>query len=251
MNLCLVVPHYNHEQAFADFLPTLQTLSLPCIVVDDGSSTQSLELVQQLVADYDNIHLFEHGYNRGKGAAVITAFYHARTMGYTHVIQIDADGQHDIKDVQRFIDYGTLHPNTIVSGKPTFDDSAPKARLYGRRVTDFWVALETLSLQIKDSLCGFRLFPLQEMEHLLDNYHIGPRMDFDTDILVKAVWEDIPLHFIPTRVIYPDNSVSHFHYLRDNCLLIRLHSRLLLGMVWRAPKLLYRRLRSWLSKSKI
>ena len=244
MSYCFIVPHYNHHHAFQRFLPLLRSLSIPCIVVDDGSTTDSFSVVEALVADKCDVYLLHHDSNRGKGAAFFTGCYYARTLGFTHVIQIDADGQHDVDDVARFIEYSQLHSHTIVSGQPYFDISAPKLRVYGRRITDLWVALETLSLQVKDGLCGFRIYPLAQVETLLDRYHIGVRMDFDTEILVKAVWADIPLHFIPTKVIYPENSISHFHYRRDNCLLIALHVRLLLGMLWRSPLLLFKRIRS-------
>lgn len=242
MNYCLLIPHYNHLDLFKQLAPKLKKLGLPCVIVDDGSDPETLHALEQLVAEGDNCHLFAHRYNRGKGAAVITAFYHARHLGFTHGIQIDADGQHNLDDIEQFITYSKAHPRTIISGKPFFEDNAPKIRVYGRRVTDFWVALETLSLRIKDSLCGFRVYPLASVEKVIDAYHIGPRMNFDTDILVKAVWADIPLHFIPTKVIYHENSVSHFHYLRDNALLIQLHCKLLTGMLIRLPWLLYRRI---------
>ncbi|MBN4050558.1 glycosyltransferase family 2 protein [Gammaproteobacteria bacterium AH-315-M22] len=242
MKYCLVIPHYNHLEALRKFLPVLSVLPYPSIVIDDGSEPSVVEQLTSVIATYDGISLVKHNRNRGKGAAVISGCYQARTLGYSHIIQIDADGQHDSKDIEKFIAYSQQHPQTIISGKPVFDDSAPKARVYGRKVTDFWVALETLSLQIKDSLCGFRLYPLAQMEMLIDRYHIGPRMDFDTDILVKAVWADISLHFVPTKVVYPVNGVSHFRYLSDNWRLIRLHTRLMLGMFLRTPQLLYRRI---------
>ncbi|MFT6389583.1 MAG: glycosyltransferase involved in cell wall biosynthesis [Cellvibrionaceae bacterium] len=251
MNYCFVVPHFNHHLALAKFLPILSSLSIPCVVVDDGSDSESVTAVEALlerVAEEGNDNYFlKHAFNRGKGAAVFTGAYYARTLGFTHIIQIDADGQHDINDVAGFLDYSRAHADAIVSGKPYFDASAPKLRVYGRRVTDLWVALETLSFQIKDGLCGFRIYPLSQVEKILDRYHIGIRMDFDTEILVKAVWADVPLHFMPTKVIYPENSVSHFHYARDNLLLIALHARLILGMLLRSPMLIARRIRALLA----
>ena len=116
-----------------------------------------------------------------------TGAHAARTLGFSHMLQIDADGQHDVNDVARFIELAQAHPNAVISGAPQFDDSAPKARVYGRKVTDFWVALETCSLKIKDSLCGFRVYPLAEFELVFDKYHIGKRMDFDTDVLVGTI----------------------------------------------------------------
>ncbi len=243
MKYCFVIPHYNHHIAFTEFLPLLSSLSIPSIVVDDGSQVESVEAVKALVQQHENIHFLSHAFNRGKGAAVFTGAYYARVLGFTHIIQIDADGQHDINDVAGFIEYSQAHPNAIVSGKPYFDESAPKLRVYGRRVTDLWTALETLSFQIKDGLCGFRIYPLNAIECLLDRYHIGVRMDFDTEMLVKAVWADIPLHFMSTKVIYPENSVSHFHYWRDNFLLISLHTRLLLGMLLHSPVLIARNIK--------
>ena len=244
MNYCIVIPHYKHETLFARFLPQIAALQLPCIVVDDGSGEESTEHLSQSLTEYPDFHLVKHRYNRGKGAAVITGCCHASAMGFTHVLQLDADGQHNIKDVETLLKFSELHSSTIVSGEPFFDDSAPKARVYGRKITDFWVALETLSFKIKDGLCGFRIYPVREFEHLVDNYYIGSRMDFDTEILVKAVWANIDVQFIPTKVIYHKESVSHFHYVRDNIRLIKLHIRLLAGMFVRFPRLLYARLRA-------
>ena len=249
LKYCFVIPHYNHHRAFADFFPRLHALGIPAVIVDDGSDPDSVAAVADMLSGFSETsslkhHFLKHSVNRGKGAAFFTGTYYARALGFTHVIQIDADGQHDLNDVASLVGLSHQHPEAIISGKPFFDQQAPKIRVYGRRVTDLWVALESFSLQIKDGLCGFRVYPLSQVELILDKYHIGVRMDFDTEILVKAVWLAIPLHFVPTKVIYPENSVSHFHYLRDNLLLITLHMRLLLGMLIRSPALLLRRVKS-------
>ncbi|WP_086933107.1 glycosyltransferase family 2 protein [Agarilytica rhodophyticola] len=237
MTYCLIIPHYNHERQFLDFLPELLKTQLPCIIIDDGSQVESVKQIKDFIANLANVYLLEHTYNRGKGAAVKTGFIYARALGFTHAVQIDADGQHAVEDIEKFIEYSKAEPSTFVCGCPTFDASVPKVRLYGRKVTDFWVILETLSFKIKDGLCGFRVYPLKQAEAVYDHYYVGGRMDFDTEILVKAVWLNIPLHFINTKVVYPEKSVSHFNYLRDNMLLIRLHTRLMIGMVLHLPKL--------------
>ena len=247
IHLCLVVPHYNHTQAFANFLPRLAALELPCIVVDDGSTSKAKSDLLELLSAYPDIELVEHQNNRGKGAAMWTGAHRARQLGFTHMLQIDADGQHDTTDVASFVEDATNNPQAIISGAPQFDSSAPKARVYGRKVTDFWVALETGSLGIKDSLCGFRVYPLNEFERVFDKYHIGKRMDFDTDVLVKSVWEGIAVRFIDTKVVYIANSVSHFHYWQDNWRLIWLHTRLMLGMAVRLPLRLFRKVRTLIS----
>ena len=216
---------------------------MPSIIVDDGSSEGERNKLGKLLENHPNIELIIHHHNRGKGAAVMTAAVHARNRGMTHVFQVDADGQHNLEDVADFIAASKAAPLSIICGKPVFDQTAPKARVYGRKVTDFWVALETLSLKIKDGLCGFRIYPLKQLEVLMDHYYLGPRMDFDTEVLVKAVWHRIPLKFLDTQVQYIDQGTSHFHYLRDNLVLIRLHIRLMFGMVGRLPKLISNKFR--------
>ena len=248
-NYCLVVPHFNHLPSFQAFLPKLRSLNMPCVVVDDGSDDAVKAELRTLLSQDEHIHLYEHDHNRGKGAAMWTGAHAARALGFTHMLQIDADGQHDVNDVVRFIELSQSYPHSIISGAPQFDDSAPKARVYGRKVTDFWVALETLSLSIKDSLCGFRVYPLREFELVFDKYHIGKRMDFDTDVLVKSVWEGVGVKFIDTDVVYLENSVSHFHYLADNLRLIWLHTRLMLGMAVRLPVWAWRKLSRNLKKT--
>ena len=243
MSYCLLIPHYNHERQFIAFLPQLVASGLPLIVVDDGSNSDSIAQLAAAINAYENVHLFRLQRNRGKGAAVKAGCTFARNLGFTHALQIDADGQHNVADIAQFIRTSTQQPEAIICGNPVFDRSAPKARVYGRKVTDFWVALETLSLRIKDGLCGFRVYPLTCVEKVVDRYFVGNRMDFDTEFLVKAVWLNTDLVFIKTNVIYPEQSVSHFHYWRDNLLLIRLHSRLMLGMLVRLPMLLWQRLR--------
>lgn len=225
------------------FLPQLVASGLPLVIVDDGSSAESCAQAAAAAQQYTQIHFYKLHRNRGKGGAVKAGLVFARNLGFTHALQIDADGQHNVADIDEFIRRSQQHPEAIICGKPVFDASAPKARVYGRKVTDFWVALETLSLKIKDGLCGFRIYPLTQIENVLDHYFVGNRMDFDTELLVKAVWLNTELIFINTKVIYPEQSVSHFNYLRDNLLLIRLHSRLMFGMLVRLPMLLWQRLR--------
>lgn len=240
---CLVIPHYNHVPELEKFLPDLVALGLPIFVVDDGSAFENITRLRTLAKAQALVTLIEHRQNRGKGAAVMTGFTLAQIHGFTHALQIDADGQHNLADVSRFIDASKAHPQSIICGKPVFDKDAPSARVYGRKVTDFWTALETLSLNIKDALCGFRIYPLASVTRVIDTYYLGPRMDFDTEILVKSVWQRIPLIYLETRVIYPEGATSHFHYLRDNLLLIRLHTRLMLGMLCRIPFLIINKFR--------
>ena len=120
------------------------------------------ELLRRLAESHQWVTLIEHDNNQGKGGAVITGLKAAFADGFTHALQVDADGQHQLDDIPKMLAKAVQHPNSVISGLPQYDASIPKGRLYGRYLTHFWVWIETLSLQIKDSMCGFRVYPLAE-----------------------------------------------------------------------------------------
>ena len=185
--------------------------------------------------------LIRHSCNQGKGAAVMTGLRIAFKQGFTHALQIDADGQHDHSDIPNFIECSREYPKKIVSGQPIYDNSVPKSRLYGRYISHFWVWIETLSFSIKDSMCGFRVYPLDPIMSLLKDTTLCQRMDFDTEILVRLYWRGISTHFIKTRVVYPLDGISHFNNLMDNWRITKLHTRLFFGMLKRLPCLIKRK----------
>ena len=162
------------------------------------------------------------------------------TQASRHALQIDADGQHDVADVPRFLAAARAAPEAMICGRPVYDDSVPRARLYGRYLTHAFVWLETLSFQIQDSMCGFRLYPLGETCAEIARAPFPSRMDFDTEAAVRLFWRGVPVHNLPTRVIYPENGLSHFRMLRDNVRITAMHARLVLGMLPRAPRLIWR-----------
>lgn len=237
---CLGVPHYNHLAQFQNFLPQLLATHLPMVVVDDGSAQAQHQAIEALLAPHKQVQLITHEQNRGKGAAIESAARAARAMGHTHLLQIDADGQHDASRVARFVEESQQHPQALISGAPIFAADAPKARTRGRKITDFFVAIETLSLGVKDSLCGFRVYPLAELEKVYARYGVATGMGVDTDLIVKSSWENVELRFLDIEVKYTEDGLSHFRYLRDNLALIALHIRLLSGALLRLPKLLAR-----------
>ena len=131
----------------------------------------------------------------------------------------------------------------MIIGQPEFDDSVPKKRLYGRYATHIWVWINTLSFEIKDSMCGFRIYPLASTIDLLNTAKFQLRMGFDTEILVRLKWNNVPFVNVPTKVIYPENGISHFNALRDNIGISKAHTRLFFGMLIRLPQLLSRKVK--------
>lgn len=241
MNRCFIIPIYNHYQTIAETVAGLRSYGHPIIIVDDGSNTTTKEVLHQLSASEPLVQLEENPVNLGKGGAVMTGMLAAAKRNYTHALQVDADGQHDLSDVEAMWQLAEEHPHALISGQPIYDHTVPKGRLIGRYITHIWVWIETLSLDIRDTMCGFRVYPLAPCIQLLKKKKPGARMDFDIEIMVRLYWQGVKVIFHPTRVIYPDNGVSHFQAFRDNVRISWLHTRLFFGMLLRAPVLIYRR----------
>lgn len=237
---CFVIPCYNHASALLPLMPDLIAFNLPIIVVNDGSDAENTARLQAIADEY-GIHLHHHTHNQGKGQAMITGLEVADQLGFTHAIQIDSDGQHQLSDVPKFLARSQAEPAAVISGQPIYDDSIPKGRLYARYITHFWVWVETLSFDIKDSMCGFRIYPVGMTLYVIETSQIGVHMDFDTEILVRLYWQHVPMIFIQTRVIYPEHGISHFRMLKDNVLISWMHTRLVFGMLKRLPCLIRRK----------
>ncbi|HEY8537859.1 MAG TPA: glycosyltransferase family 2 protein [Steroidobacteraceae bacterium] len=242
MRACIVIPHYNHGRAIGDVVASLRPLGLPCLIVDDGSddaSQAALDRILEAEGSWVTVHRLP--VNRGKGAAVMAGCEAALAAGFTHAVQIDADGQHRVEDVPRLLEAARHQPDALISGRAVYDESVPLSRLYGRYLTHVWVWINTLSMEIKDSMCGLRVYPLATTCAVWSHGYIGRRMDFDTEIMVRLSWRGVPIVHIPTPVTYPKDGVSHFRLLKDNVFISLMHARLFLGMLLRLPLILGRR----------
>jgi glycosyltransferase involved in cell wall biosynthesis len=238
---CIVIPHFNHPRALPTVVAALKLLGLPCWIVDDGSSPEALAAVRGLVAREGGwLTLLVCPVNRGKGAAVLAGCRAAYRSGYTHALQIDADGQHDPADAPRLLEAAAQRPEALILGAPRFDDSIPRGRLYGRYLTHLWVWINTLSFEIRDTMCGFRVYPLERMLGVADTEHPGERMQFDPEIVVRLHWRGTPVVNVPVHVRYPSDGLSHFDLWRDNVRISAMHMRLFFGMLRRSPRLLLR-----------
>lgn len=236
--LCIIIPVYNHEEAVGQVLAQLQCHRLPVLLINDGSGKTCSQVLRALARDSEQIHLLELPENRGKGGAVKAGLHWAAAKGFSHALQLDADGQHDVGDLETFLAAAKAQPAALISGLPVYDENIPKSRYYGRQITHFWVRVHTLSAQIKDSMCGYRVYPVQPVVELLNAEFTGDRMDFDIEVMVRWVWRGGEIVHLPTRVFYPDDGVSHFKLWGDNFLISKMHTRLFFGMLLRLPWLI-------------
>lgn len=247
---CAVVPVYNHEGAVPAVVHALRAQDLPVFLIDDGCAADCAALLRSLASADDGVTLVALERNSGKGAAVLHGCRCALAAGYTHALQIDADGQHDADAIPQALTLMRASPRALIAGVPRFDGSIPAARFYGRYLTHFFVALHTWSLGLRDALCGFRVYPLVETVALANRHRIAQRMDFDIDIGVRLSWDRVPVRSVPVKVSYPRDGVSHFNMRLDNLRITRVHAVLLCGMLLRAPQLLVRLIQRCFSRAR-
>jgi glycosyltransferase involved in cell wall biosynthesis len=231
--VCAVIPTYDNAKTIAAVVESVRAYLDDVIVVDDGSHEEARAVAEKIAAEKRALVRFREK-NGGKGAAVLTGLEAAREEGFTHALQIDADGQHDVSDVPRFLAASRANERALVMGQPVFDGSAPKSRLWGRRVSVFFCMVETWSRRVGDPLCGYRVYPV---EPTLDAAARGRAMDFDPEIAVRLAWADVPIEHVETRVKYisaAEGGVSHYRGFADTFFISLMHARLCVLGLWLA-----------------
>jgi polyprenyl-phospho-N-acetylgalactosaminyl synthase len=219
---CVLVPTYDNPATIRNVVERVRAYCPEVVVIDDGSAPEGRRACDVL-REEKLAHVVHRARNGGKGAAVKTGFAHARELGYTHALQVDADGQHALEDVPRFLQIAQSNRDALVLGAPIFDQSAPKSRQIGRKITIFWVNFETGGEIIKDPMCGFRVYPITPA---IEAKVWSDRMDFDPEIAVRLAWRGVPIINVPTKVRYLPGGVSHFRLFGDNVRISWMHTRL-------------------------
>lgn len=208
-------------------------MNLTSILVDDGSEPATRQGIADLAGD--SVHVIRLARNSGKGVAVSAGLRLAQQLNFSHALQIDADGQHDLDDITKLIAVSRSKPAEVIAGARAYADM-PVGRRRGRRFTDFWVNLNTRSKDIADSMCGLRIYPVDTTVALIAQSRIGARMEFDTDIAVRLFWRGLKFTNVDVAVAYPDQNVSHFRIWSDNVRISAMHARHFVGMISRWVK---------------
>jgi glycosyltransferase involved in cell wall biosynthesis len=243
----VIIPSYNPGATVVATVRAALAQWTPVWVVVDGSTDGSAEALQALARDEDGLRVIVLPENRGKGAAVLAGITQARAAGFTHALTMDSDGQHPAAAIPEFMAASLARPQAMILGKPVFAADAPALRVNGRKISNGWANLETLWMGIGDSLYGFRVYPIDPLQRIMQASRWMRRFDFDPEAVVRLCWAGVPPvnSDAPVRYLRPDEGgVSHFRYLRDNTLLTWMHTRLFLGFLFRLPWLLARKLAS-------
>jgi glycosyltransferase involved in cell wall biosynthesis len=232
MRVCAVIPTFDNPITIAKVVDDVRQHVADVLVVDDGSGEEGRRAIDEL-ARRGLARVIRRETNGGKGAAVKTGLRAARELGFSHALQIDADGQHDPADIPVFLARAAAQPAAAVLGHPVFDASTPRGRRAAHGLTNFWTRVETGGAAIVDPQCGFRVYPLARA---IEAAPKGDHMDFDIEIAVRLAWAGTAIVNVPTRVRYLPRAVggvSHFRPVRDNLGITWMHIRLVIASLWR------------------
>jgi glycosyltransferase involved in cell wall biosynthesis len=242
----VLIPSYNTGPRLLETVQAARVCWNPVWIVIDGSTDGSAEQMLGAARADPGMRVLVLPRNRGKGAAVLHGLREAAAAGFTHALTMDADGQHPAERIPAFMAASRQRPAALVLGRPVFDASAPRIRVVGRRVSNWWANLETLWAGIGDSLFGMRVYPIRSLLAVMETHRFMRRFDFDVEAAVRLVWQGLEPVNIDTPVRYfgpEEGGVSHFRYGRDNLLLSWMHARLFVSFLLRLPRLVLRRLR--------
>jgi glycosyltransferase involved in cell wall biosynthesis len=241
----VLIPSYNSGAKLFETVHAARAHWAPVWVVIDGSTDGTGERLQAMAREDPHLEVLRLERNQGKGAALLRGLDRAIEAGFTHVLTMDADGQHPAGLIGEFMRQSRAAPAAMILGVPQFDASAPLERVLGRRISNAWVRLETLFAGIDDVLFGFRVYPIAPLRGIMHATRFMRRFDFDTEAVVRLSWNGVPAINRPAPVRYfrpEEGGVSHFRYGRDNLLLAGMHLRLMAGFLRRLPLLVRRNL---------
>jgi glycosyltransferase involved in cell wall biosynthesis len=229
---CVLIPTYNNPMTIRSVVEQAKGYLSDVIVIDDGSAAPGREACAELArAGLARVHHCEK--NGGKGAAVKVGFAWAEQLGFTHAVQVDGDGQHDLGQIPSFLALAQLHPEALILGMPVYDHTLNKGRYVARLVTRFWNYLEVQGPTIGDSMCGFRVYPLAAA---IAAGTRGNRMDFDIEIPVRMVWQGVRVINASVGVRYltsEEGGISHYQTFRDTARISWTHTKLMVELIFR------------------
>ena len=210
LKACVIIPTYNNAATLAAVIKDVAQYSNHIIVVNDGSTDNTVDIVQQVPA----VQFISYVKNVGKGWALRKAFAYAAVKGYKYGITIDSDGQHFAKDLPAFINKLEEEPNAIIIGARNMGQaSVPGGSSFGNKVSNFWFKVET-GITSPDTQSGFRLYPLEPLKKM---HFITRKYEFEIEVLVRAAWKGVKVISVPVTVYYApkEERISHFRPYKD------------------------------------
>lgn len=240
LRCCVIVPTYNNAKTLPRVLNGILELTNNIIVVNDGATDDTSKILKEY-SQIKQVHLPE---NKGKGNALKAGFKTALENNYDFAITIDSDGQHFPEDIAIFLDAleNEKTKNVLYIGARNMEQSdVPGKSSFGNKFSNFWFWFETGNW-LTDTQCGFRLYPLKEIEKLK---LYTPKFEFEIEVIVKAAWNGTLVKNVPVKIIYDDQErVSHFRTVPDFTRISILNTWFVLATIFYIkPRDFYRRIK--------
>ncbi|CAL66628.1 DUF2062 domain-containing protein [Christiangramia forsetii] len=213
LNCCVIVPTYNNAHSLDNFLTDLKLYTNSIIIINDGSTDATAEILEQ----HPYLHIKVHSENRGKGIALKTGFGFAEELGYAYAVTIDSDGQHYPDDLDVFLTELEARkvddPELLLVGDRNMGrDGIPGKSSTGNKFSNFWFLVVT-GIELHDTQSGYRLYPVKLINSLK---LITWKFELEIEVLVKAAWKKAEVKNIPIKVLYPKGErVTHFRPFWD------------------------------------
>jgi dolichol-phosphate mannosyltransferase len=206
LRLLIAVPVYNERKYVGPVLDKIKAYHDEILVVDDGSSDGTAEILKQRT----DVHTIHHTVNRGYGQSLIDAFAWAGAHGYDWVITIDCDEQHEPSRIPDFVREIRTDKWDLISGsrylRPSSQDDLPPIERRSINATITKLLNDTFGLGIADAFCGYKAHRVSAMRKLrLDE----PGYAFPMQLWPRAVHAGLRITEIPVRLIYNDPT-RHF-----------------------------------------
>lgn len=232
LKACVLIPTYNNAGTLAAVLNDVLSYTSRVIVVNDGSTDNTAEILR----GFPQVHVVTHSPNKGKGMALRNGFKEAVKQGYDHAITLDSDGQHYAKDLVEFLTWLEAEPNTLLIGARNLDqENVPGKSSFGNRFSNFWFWVNT-GIRLQDTQSGYRSYPVSK---LAGKRYFTTKYEFEIEVIVRASWSGVAVRGVQVSVYYPkpEERVSHFRPLKDFTRISILNTILvLISVLWVKPR---------------
>lgn len=212
--MIIVIPAYQPNERLLQLIELIQQNSFyKIVVVDDGSSKGCHNIFEK--AQQKECTVLTHGINKGKGAALKTAFsYVLKNCPTEDIVCADCDGQHTWQDIQKIAETVSTHRQTIVLGSREFIGPIPLKSLIGNKITKTIFTFVSGNV-LEDTQTGLRGFSSSMLNWLIQVK--GNRYEYEMNQLLDARTAGFDMYSVPIKTIYENNNTgSHFRPILDS-----------------------------------
>jgi len=224
VHFALLIPAFNEEQTIRSLVKECFHYCQHIVVVDDGSTDHTVNCLEGLP-----VKIIRNNKNYGKGTSLTNGLRYLKNKNFEAVITLDADNQHDPKEIPKFLAAYHRYRNHIIIGARQINaEQAPLIRLFANKLADFFISW-TAGKKIRDTQSGYRLYPhafiqkavfLQEQNkpqnRIFYRPHYHQHFVFESQILIDAVQSGYPPICVPILSCYPEGRRnSYYRPLKD------------------------------------